>query len=118
MYLVRVWTNAKFCSPTRPSWHSRERLIYEVTKMLCMNARKMNVAIGQDLLGMQVVELGKDSCGRSMRSAPPRSTRGLLSARRVLVQSSSCSVRWSCIDGIILMKEKGDGDTSHPNPSS
>jgi len=28
--------------------------------MLCMNARKMNVAIGQDLLGMQVVELGKD----------------------------------------------------------
>jgi len=35
-------------------------LIYEVTKMLCMNARKMNVAIGQDLLGMQVVELGKD----------------------------------------------------------
>jgi hypothetical protein len=37
-----------------------DQLIYEVTKMLCMNARKMNVAIGQDLLGMQVVELGKD----------------------------------------------------------
>jgi hypothetical protein len=79
---VRVWTNAKFCSPTRPSWHSRERLIYEVTKMLCMNARKMNVAIGQDLLGMQVVELGKDSCGRSMRSAPPRSLSALCSRRR------------------------------------
>eukprot|EP00966_Prymnesium_polylepis_P179519 4156795-Prymnesium_polylepis.1 len=28
--------------------------------MLCMNARKMNVAIGQDLLGQQVVELGRD----------------------------------------------------------
>lgn len=28
--------------------------------MLCMNARKMNVAIGQDLLGQQVIELGKD----------------------------------------------------------
>ena len=27
--------------------------VYEVTKMLCMNARKMNVAIGQDLLGQQ-----------------------------------------------------------------
>ena len=37
-----------------------DQLIYEVTKMLCMNARKMNVAIGQDLLGMQVVELNKD----------------------------------------------------------
>ena len=28
--------------------------------MLCMNARKMNVAIGQDLLGQQVIELGMD----------------------------------------------------------
>jgi hypothetical protein len=27
--------------------------VYETTKMLCMNARKMNVAIGQDLLGQQ-----------------------------------------------------------------
>ena len=36
-----------------------DRLIYEVAKLLCMNARKMNVAIGQDLLGYQVVELGK-----------------------------------------------------------
>ena len=32
-----------------------DQLIDEVTKMLCMHARKMNVAIGQDLLGMQVV---------------------------------------------------------------
>eukprot|EP00966_Prymnesium_polylepis_P336398 7391563-Prymnesium_polylepis.1 len=30
-----------------------DRLIWELTKMLCMNARKMNVAIGQDLLGQQ-----------------------------------------------------------------
>lgn len=34
-----------------------DRLIYELTKMLCMNARKMNVAIGQDLLGQQVYVL-------------------------------------------------------------
>ena len=37
-----------------------DQLVYELTKMLCMNARKMNVAIGQDLLGQQVIELGKD----------------------------------------------------------
>ena len=37
-----------------------DQCIYEVTKMPCMNARKMNVAIGQDLLGQQVIELGKD----------------------------------------------------------
>ena len=46
-------TKAKDGSP----W---DRLIYEATKMLCMNARKMNVAIGQDLLGQQMIELGKD----------------------------------------------------------
>jgi hypothetical protein len=38
-----------------------DKLIYEVAKLVCMNARKMNVAIGQDLLGYQMVELGKDS---------------------------------------------------------
>ena len=31
-----------------------DQLIWEATKLLCMNARKMNVAIGQDLLGQQV----------------------------------------------------------------
>ena len=41
-----------------------DRLIYEVAKLVCMNARKMNVAIGQDLLGYQMIELGKhaESC--------------------------------------------------------
>ena len=34
-------------------------LIYETAKLVCMNARKMNVAIGQDLLGYQMIELGK-----------------------------------------------------------
>jgi len=37
-----------------------DQQVYEVTKMLSMNARKMNVAIGQDLLGQQVVKLGID----------------------------------------------------------
>ena len=36
-----------------------DRLIYETAKLVCMNARKMNVAIGQDLLGYQMIELGK-----------------------------------------------------------
>ena len=36
-----------------------DRLIYETAKLVCMNARKMNVAIGQDLLGYQVIELEK-----------------------------------------------------------
>ena len=37
-----------------------DRLIYEVAKLVCMNARKTNVAIGQDLLGYQTVELKKN----------------------------------------------------------
>ena len=38
-----------------------DRLIWEVAKLCCMNARKMNVAIGQDLLGYQMIELGKSA---------------------------------------------------------
>ena len=38
-----------------------DRLIWEVAKLCCMNARKMNVALGQDLLGYQMIELGKSA---------------------------------------------------------
>ena len=37
-----------------------DKLTYELCKLLCMGARKMNVAIGHDLLGYQMVELGME----------------------------------------------------------
>ena len=49
-----------------------DQLIYELTKMLCMNARKMNVAIGQDLLGQQVQAPRLSATSPQPPASPPQ----------------------------------------------